>query len=44
MQESGEAVERDREEDARRAYVSVRPPSSRQSPGQGLTPPKDRKK
>jgi hypothetical protein len=44
MQESGEVLERDREEDERKVYVSVLPSLKRRPPGQGLTPPKDRKK
>ena len=43
MRESGELVEREREEDERTAYVSVLPALNRPS-GQGLAPPKDRKK
>jgi hypothetical protein len=51
MRVSGELVERDRDEDDRTAYASVLPGvgfvvshGRRHVRGQGLTPPKDRKK
>ena len=44
MRESGEIVERDRESDERTAYVSMQPFLKRQPYGQGLAPPKDRKR
>jgi hypothetical protein len=44
MRASGEAVERDREGHERTAYISALPSLKRHPYGQGLTPPKDRKK
>ena len=44
MREGGEIVERDRDDDERTAYVSVLPSLKRKPYGEGLAPPKDRKR
>ena len=44
MHEHGEVIEQDRDEDERRAYLSVLPPLKRQRYGQGLAPSKERNK